>query len=76
MRYGRATPTFAVNLVGPTIHIANAPRGATANFLVAIGMHLDTDEVRARLDAALRPCTEPATLANIHRLRRYRRHSL
>ncbi len=76
MRYGRATPTFAVNLVGPTIHIASAPPGATANFLVAIGMHLDTDEVRARLGAALRPCTEPATLANIHRLRRYRRHSL
>jgi G3E family GTPase len=76
MRYGRATPTFAVNLVGPTIHIANAPPGVTANFLVAIGMHLDTKEVRARLDAALRPCTEPATLANTHRLRRYRRHSL
>lgn len=76
MRYGRTTPTFAVNLVGPTIHIANAPPGAAANFLVAIGMHLDTDEVRARLDAALRPATEPATLANGHRLRRYRRHSL
>ncbi|WP_428341497.1 CobW family GTP-binding protein [Mycobacterium sp.] len=76
MQYGRATSTLAVNLVGPTIHIANAPRGATANFLVAIGMHLDTEEVRARLDAALQPCTGPATLANIHRLRRYRRHSL
>jgi G3E family GTPase len=76
MRHGRATPTFAVNLVGPTIHIANAPPGVTANFLVAIGMHLDTDEVRARLDAALRPCTEPATLTDIHRLRRYRRRSL
>jgi G3E family GTPase len=76
MRYGRATPTFAVNLVGATIHIANAPPGATANFLVAIGTYLDTEEVRARLDAALRPCLEPATLANIHRLRRYRSHSL
>jgi G3E family GTPase len=76
MQYGRGTPTFAVNLVGPTIHIANAPPGAAANFLVAIGMHLDAEEVRARLDAALRPCIEPATLANIHRLRRYRRQSL
>ncbi len=76
MRYGRGTPTFAVNLVGPTIHIANAPPGVSPNFLVAIGMHLDTDEVRARLDAALRPSTEPATLADVHRLRRYRRHSL
>jgi G3E family GTPase len=76
MRYGKATPTFAVNLVGTAIHIANAPTGATANCLVAIGMHLDTDAVRARLDTALRPATEPATLANVHRLRRYRRHSL
>lgn len=76
MRYGRGTSTFAVNLVGTTIHIANAPPGAAANFLVAIGMHLDTDEVAGRLEAALRPGTEPATLANVHRLRRYRRHSL
>jgi G3E family GTPase len=76
MRYGRGTPTFTVNLVGPTIHIANAPPGAAANFLVAIGMHLDTEEVRARLGAALRICSEPPTLDNIHRLRRYRRHSL
>ncbi len=76
MRYGRGRPTFAVNLVGPTIHIANAPPEAAANFLVAIGIHLDTDDVHARLDAALRPTTEPPTLANVHRLRRYRRHSL
>lgn len=76
MRYGRGAPTFAVNLVGPTIHIASAPAGAVGNFLVAIGMHLHTDEVRARLDTALRPSAEPATLADAHRLRRYRRHSL
>ena len=55
MRYGRGTPAFAVNLVGPTMHIANAPPGATANFLVAIGMHLDTEEVRNRLDARCAP---------------------
>ena len=76
MRYGRTSPTFAVNLVGPTIHIANAPPAVTANFLVAIGIHLDTDEVRARLEAAVRPCADAPTLANVHRLRRYRRHSL
>jgi hypothetical protein len=39
-------------------------------------MHLDTDEVRKRLESALRPCFEPPTLANVHRLRRYRHHSL
>jgi G3E family GTPase len=76
MRYGRGTPAFVVNLVGPSVHIANAPPGATANFLVAIGMHLDTEDVRKRLDVALRPCTEAPTLADAHRLRRYRRHSL
>ena len=76
MRYGAAAPTFAVNLVGTSIHIANAPQGASANCLVAIGMDLDTGAVRDRLDAALRPTAEPATLADVHRLRRYRRRSL
>jgi len=76
MRYGTAAPTFAVNLVGTAIDIATAPRGASANCLVAIGMDLDTEAVRARLHAVLRSSTESAALANAHRLRRYRRRSL
>jgi G3E family GTPase len=76
MRYGTAAPTFVVNLVGTAIHIAPAPPGTSANCLVAIGMHLDTEAVRARLDTVLRPSTDSATLADAHRLRRYRRHSL
>jgi G3E family GTPase len=76
MRYGTAAPTFAVNLVGTAVDITTAPPGASANYLVAIGMHLDTEAVRGRLDAALRPRTESATLTNAHRLRRYRRRSL
>jgi G3E family GTPase len=76
VRYGAATHTYAVNLVGTTIHIAIAPPGLPANCLVAIGMRLDTDAVRARLDAALRPFAGPATLADVHRLRRYRHRSL
>ncbi|WP_118915897.1 CobW family GTP-binding protein [Mycobacterium shigaense] len=76
MQYGKAAPTFAINLVGTAIHIANAPRGAAPNCLVAIGMGLDADAVRARLDAALRPHSGAVTLADSHRLRRYRRHSL
>lgn len=75
MRYGKATPTFAINLVGSAIHLTTAPPTVSANCLVAIGMHLDTDAVRARLDTALRPSTEGATLADAHRLRRYRRRS-
>lgn len=76
VRYGAATHTYAVNLVGTAIHIAIAPPSLPANCLVAIGIGLDTAAVRARLDAALRPFAGPATLANIHRLRRYRRRNL
>lgn len=76
MRYGKAAPTFAVNLVGTAIHIANAPPGASPNCLVAIGIGLDADAVRTRLDAALRQHAGPPTLADSHRLRRYRRRSL
>jgi len=76
MRYVTAAPTFAVNLVGTAVDITAAPPGASANCLVAIGMHLDTEAVRARLDAVLRPSTESATPVNAHRLRRYRRRSL
>jgi G3E family GTPase len=76
VRYGAATHTYAVNVVGTAIHIAIAPPGLRANCLVAIGIGLDTDAVRARLDAALRPFAGPATLANVHRLRRYRHRSL
>ena len=75
MRYGAATPTFAVNLVGTAIHIAKAPAAAVPNCLVAIGMHLDTAAVRARLDSALRPGIDSPTLADSHRLRRYRQRS-
>jgi G3E family GTPase len=76
MRYGKAAPTFAVNLVGTAVHIANAPPGASPNCLVAIGIGLDIDVVRDRLNTALCPHTGSVTLANVHRLRRYRRHSL
>jgi G3E family GTPase len=76
MRYGKVAPTFAVNLVGTAIDIANAPPGASPNCLVAIGIGLDADAVRTRLDAALRPHAGPPTLADSHRLRRYRRRSL
>ncbi|MEZ0352436.1 GTP-binding protein [Mycobacterium sp. pR1184] len=76
MRYGATAQTYAVNLVGTAIHLAIAPPGLSANCLVAIGIGLDTDAVRARLDATLRPFEGPATLANIHRLRLYRRRSL
>ncbi|KBZ62242.1 hypothetical protein K875_03163 [Mycobacterium [tuberculosis] TKK-01-0051] len=64
---------YVVNLVGGAIDIGKAPPGAAANCLVAIGMHLDIDGVRARLDKALRPSSGPASAQALRRLRRYRR---
>ncbi|OBH60321.1 GTP-binding protein [Mycobacterium sp. E2479] len=66
---------YLVNLVGNAIHIRKAPPGATANCLVAIGMHLDTHAVRARLDKALQPASGPASAQALRRLQRYRRTS-
>jgi G3E family GTPase len=76
MPCGTSSPTFAINLVGTAVDITDAPPGMSANCLVAIGIHLDTTAVRARLDAALRPRTEPVARADTQRLRRYRRRSL
>ena len=72
VRHGATTSTYAVNLVGTAIHIANAPPRVSANCLVAIGMDLNTDDVRSRLNAALSPSAGPATPADIQRLRRHR----
>lgn len=66
---------YVVNLVGDAIDIRKAPPGVTANCLVAIGMHLDTHTVRARLDHALQPASGPASAQALRRLQVYRRIS-
>jgi G3E family GTPase len=76
VRYRAVTRAYVVNLVGPSIHIATAEPTASQNCLVAIGMHLDTDDVRARLDEALRPHDGPASANSVRRLQRYRRLSI
>jgi G3E family GTPase len=76
VRYRATVRTYVVNLVGPSIHITTAPPTASPNCLVAIGMHLDTDGVRARLDDVLRPHRGPAPANAIRRLQRYRRLSI
>lgn len=76
VRYRATVRTYAINLVGTTIHIASAPPAVSANCLVAIGMHLDVNDTRARLDAALRLHTGPARAPNVRRLQRYRRLSI
>ncbi|MCV7281544.1 GTP-binding protein [Mycolicibacterium flavescens] len=76
VRYRDRTRRYVVNVVGPSVHVATAPAAARANSLVAIGTHLDTDDVRARLSAALLPHAGPAPAASVRRLQRYRRLSV
>lgn len=76
VRHRTTVREYVVNLVGSGIHIAKAPRGAMANCLVAIGMHLDVPAVRARLDNALQPAPGPAPAQALRRLERYRRISV
>ncbi|OBK70142.1 GTP-binding protein [Mycobacterium sp. 1165178.9] len=75
VRQRTAVHDYVVNLVGGAIHIRKAPPGATANCLVAIGMHLDTHTVRVRLDHALKPASGPASARALRRLQVYRRIS-
>ena len=51
VRYRTGDRHYVVNLVGTTIHVAPARLEHTGSHLVAIGMHLDADDVRARLQA-------------------------
>lgn len=74
VRYRERARNYAVNLVGTSIHVATAPSTSPANCLVAIGAHFDVDDVRARMESALRLHDGPVT-AGIRRLQRYRRLS-
>jgi G3E family GTPase len=73
VRHRTTVHDYVVNLVAGAIHIRKAPPGVTANSLVAIGMHLDTHTVRARLDHALQPASGPASAQALRRLEVYRR---
>ncbi len=76
VRYRGSVRRYVVNVVGPSVHIAAAAAGPAARALVAIGMGLDTEEVRAAMRAALAPTAGPAPAAGIRRLQRYRRLSI
>ncbi|OBI24201.1 GTP-binding protein [Mycobacterium sp. E2238] len=75
VRHRTTIHDYVVNLVGSGIHLGEAPRGAAANCLVAIGMDLDIDAVRARLDSALQPMSGCASAQALRRLARYRHAS-
>jgi hypothetical protein len=62
-------------VVGSSVHVATAPANVGTNSLVAIGTHFDVGEVRARVDAALRPHDGTVSAASMRRLQRHRRLS-
>ena len=70
------TRHYLVNVVGTSVHVTTAPAGAGASHLVAIGTHLDDEDVRARLEHALRPCPHKAAAADMRRLQRLRHLSI
>ena len=72
---GRGPRGFVVNIVGRQIHVVATPIGDGPAGLVAIGMHLDQPAIRARLEAALRPCSGRPAADDVRRLSRYRRLS-
>ncbi|MGV0577653.1 GTP-binding protein [Mycolicibacterium elephantis] len=76
VRSGARTRSYAVNVVGTSVHVATAPKPARTNSLVAIGTSFDVDDVRAAIDAALRPHDAPVPAAGMRRLQRYRRPSI
>ncbi|HEX7349398.1 CobW family GTP-binding protein [Brachybacterium sp.] len=73
VRTPRGTRRHVVHLVGRHIHVAACAPG-TDDALVAIGPHLDTAAVRARLELALQE-PQAGTAAGLRRLMRYRRLS-
>lgn len=75
VRYREKTRHYVVNVVGPSVHVAPGSPGPL-NTLVAIGTGFDVDAVRARVEAALRPCDGPVPTAGLRRLQRYRRLSV
>lgn len=66
---------YLVNVVGRSVHVKTAHPAAQPSHLVAIGIGIDTDDVRAQMRAALRPSAKPAA-AGLRRLQRLRRLSI
>lgn len=67
---------YLVNVVGTSVHVTTAPEGAAASHLVAIGTHLDTEEVRAQIEEVLRPAGGKVAAAGMRRLQRLRQVSI
>ena len=66
---GRGRRIYVVHVVGRHRHVARASRGRAGCELVAIGLHLDDDGARARMEAVLRSGGR-STLRGVERLER------
>ncbi len=66
---------YLFNVVGRSVHVATAA-AAGPSHLVAIGTDIDTADVQARLEAALRPAGDKVAAAGMRRLQRLRRYSI
>ncbi|GAA4982571.1 CobW family GTP-binding protein [Actinopolymorpha pittospori] len=75
VRSSRSVRGYVVNLVGTSIHIVSAPVSTTDSELVAVGLELDVDTARRRLEHALSPAGI-ARAAGYGRLQQYRRLSM
>lgn len=68
------TKGYVVHVVGRQLHVAALPTAPAGSELVAIGVGLDADAARERLEAALVPATgpdpDPAGRRRLERLRR------
>ncbi|WP_275002778.1 CobW family GTP-binding protein [Promicromonospora iranensis] len=73
---GRSLRGYVVHVVGRSVHVTSRRIGDADGFgeLVAIGMHLDADQVRDRLERVLAPSDRPDA-QGFARLQRYRRLS-
>jgi G3E family GTPase len=76
VRYRGRVRGYVVNVVGTSVHVSTADRVPAVDGLVAIGTGLDAEDVRARLEAALRAADGAVSAAGLRRLQRYRQLSI
>lgn len=76
IRYRSRERAYVVNVVGTSIHVADARPGAASNSLVAIGTHINKEHTLASAAAAIQPAGGVTETAGIRRLQRYRRLSI
>ncbi|MEE6169069.1 MULTISPECIES: CobW family GTP-binding protein [unclassified Mycolicibacterium] len=67
---------YLINVVGTSAHVTTAEAATGVGHLVAIGTHFDHEDVRMRLEEALRPSSHKLTAAGMRRLQRLRQLSL